>query len=82
MISHNYIFLTNTNYFQWKSHMGDLLRSKGRFHITLEKEEKPTIDDKYAKWINRNDEARGIIRMHISPYLIFHLQGLDDPNKF
>jgi hypothetical protein len=37
--------------------MEDLLRSKGLYQITLGKEEEPTDDDKYAKWINRNDEA-------------------------
>jgi hypothetical protein len=47
----------------------------------LGKEEEPIDDDKYVKWINRNDEACGLIRMSISPDLRFHLQGLDAPNK-
>jgi hypothetical protein len=40
MASPSDIFITNTNYFQWKSHMEDLLRSKGLYQITLGKEEK------------------------------------------
>jgi hypothetical protein len=62
--------------------MEDLLRSKGLYRITLGKEEDPIDDDKYVKWINRNDEAHGLIGMSISHVLRFHLQGLDSPNKF
>jgi hypothetical protein len=51
------LLLTNTNYFQWKSHMKDLLRSKGLYRITLGKETTPTDADKKVKWNNRNDEA-------------------------
>jgi hypothetical protein len=47
----------------------------------LGKKEEPIDDDKYAKWINRNGEARGLIRMSISHNLRFHLQRLDVPNK-
>jgi hypothetical protein len=61
--------------------MEDLLRSKGLYQITLGKELEPTDDEKYVKWINRNDEARGLIKMSISPDLRFHLQGIDAPNK-
>jgi hypothetical protein len=49
--------------------------------VTLGKEEEPTDDKKYVKWINRNDEACGLIRMPISHDLSFHLQGIDAPNK-
>jgi hypothetical protein len=61
--------------------MEDLLRSKGLYQITLGKETTPTDDDKKAKWDNRNDEARGLIRMSISPDLRYHLQGIDDPEE-
>jgi hypothetical protein len=71
--------LTNTKYFQWKSHMEDLLRSKGLYHITIGKELEPTNDEKKIKWENRNDEGCGLIGMSISPNLMFHLQGIDDP---
>jgi hypothetical protein len=58
--------------------MEDLLRSKDLYWITLGKETTPTDNDKKSKWDNRNDEARGLIRMSISPDLRYHLQGIDD----
>jgi hypothetical protein len=61
--------------------MEDLLRSKGLYRITLGKETTPTDDDKKDKWDNRNDEALELIGMSISPYLRYHLQGIDDPEE-
>jgi hypothetical protein len=61
--------------------MEDLLRSKGLYQITLGKETTPNDDDKKDKWDNRNDKERGLIRMPISPYLRYHLQGIDDPEE-
>jgi hypothetical protein len=61
--------------------MEDLLRSKGLYWITLGKETTPTDADKKEKWDNRNDEARGLIRMSISPDLRFHLQSIDKPKE-
>jgi hypothetical protein len=61
--------------------MEDLLRCKGLYQITLGKETTPTDDDKKAKWDNRNDEARGLIGMSISPDLRYRLQGIDDPEE-
>jgi hypothetical protein len=61
--------------------MEDLLRSKGLYRITLGKEKTPTDADKKAKWDNRNDEARGLIRIFISPDLRYHLQDIDDPKE-
>ncbi|MCZ2221958.1 hypothetical protein NUW87_11415, partial [Corynebacterium pilbarense] len=73
--------LTSDNYFQWRSHMEDLLRSKGLYQITLGKETTPIDVDKKVKWANRNDEACGLIGMSISPNLRFHLQGIDDTEE-
>jgi hypothetical protein len=61
--------------------MKDLLRSKGLYQITLGKETTPIDADKKFKWDNRNDEARGLIKMSISPYLRFHLQSIDKPKE-
>jgi hypothetical protein len=47
----------------------------------LGKEQEPIDDDKYAKWINRNDGARGLIIMSISPDLRYHLKEINAPNK-
>jgi hypothetical protein len=77
MDSTSNLLLTNTNYFQWKSHIEDLLRSKGLYHITLGKETTPTDVDKKFKWDDRNDGARGLIEMYISHDLRFHLQSIN-----
>jgi hypothetical protein len=69
MASSNDLFLTNTNYFQWKSRMEDLLRSKGLYRITLGKELEPIDDENKIKWKNQNYEAHGMIGMSISPNL-------------
>jgi hypothetical protein len=74
----NNLLLTNTNYFQLKYHMEDLLRSKGLYRITLGKEKEPSDADKKVKCANRSDEARGLIIMSISPDLRFHLKEIDD----
>ena len=72
---------TSNNYFQWKSHMEDLLRSKGLYRITLGTEVALDEDEKQVKWKNKNDQARGFIGMSISPDLRFHLDGEDSPVK-
>ena len=77
----NIFLLTSSNYFQWKSHMEDLLRSKGFYRITLGTELSPDDDEKQAKWETKNDQARGLIGMSISPNLRFHLDGEDSPVK-
>jgi len=61
--------------------MEDLLRSKEMYQISLGKKQEPTDDDKYAKWINRNDEALGLIGKSISHDLRFHLKEINAPNK-
>jgi hypothetical protein len=81
MASPNDFLFTNTNYFSWKSHMGDLLRSKGLYQITLGTKQEPIDDEKKIKWENKNDEARGLIKMSISPDLRFRLEGIDGPDK-
>jgi hypothetical protein len=78
MASTSNVLFTSTNCFQWKSHMEDLLRSKGLDRITLGKEKEPTDDDKKSKWANSSGEARGLIEMSISPDLRYHLQEIDD----
>jgi hypothetical protein len=60
--------------------MEDVLRSKGLYQITLGKELVPIDDENKVKWDSKNDEACGLIRISISPYLRFHLQGIYDPN--
>jgi hypothetical protein len=72
------IFITSTNYFLWKYHMEDVLKSKGVYHITLRKEKSPADDEKIFKWVNKNDGARGLFGLSISHNLQFQLQGIDN----
>jgi hypothetical protein len=74
------VLLTSTNYFQWKSHMEDLLRSKGIYIITLGINIAPDDDEKKHKW-EKNDQARGLIEMSIFSDLKFHLEAEDSPIK-
>ena len=39
------VLLASNNYFQWKSHMEDLLRSKGLYKITLGTKTAPDDDE-------------------------------------
>eukprot|EP00253_Pinus_taeda_P017505 PITA_17505 len=75
------VILDSTNYFQWVSYMEDLLRSKGLYRIATGQKKKPKDEDKVAKWENRQDQARGLIGMSISPDLRFHIAELDTPHE-
>eukprot|EP00253_Pinus_taeda_P027041 PITA_27041 len=75
------VILDSTNYFQWVAYMEDLLRSKGLYRIATGQEKKPTDEDKVAKLENRQDQARGLIGMSISPDLRFHIAELDTPHE-
>ena len=75
------VLLTSNNYFQWKSHMEDLLRSKEIYKITLGTTIAPDDDEKKAKWENENDQARSLIGMSILSDLRFHLDDEDSPVK-
>jgi hypothetical protein len=79
MASSSNLLLTSTNYFSWKSHMEDSLRSKGSYWITLgkEQEQEPIDDENKVKWDNINDETRGLIKISISNDLRFHLQRIN-----
>ena len=75
------VLLTRNNYFQWKSHMEDLLRSKGLYRITLGTEATPDEDEKQAKRENKNDQAHGLIGISTFPDLRFYLDGEYSPVK-
>jgi hypothetical protein len=61
--------------------MEDVLRSKGLYQISLGKEIEPTNDENKFKWDNKSDEASVLIKMFISPNLMFHLQGIHAPDE-
>ena len=75
------IILTSSYYFSWKSHMEDVLWSRGLFNITSGKETESINDDKKIEWENRCDEACGLIEMSICTDLRFHIFRIDEPDK-
>ena len=81
MENRSIVLLTSNNYFQWKSHMEDLLRSKGIYKITLGIEATTDEDEKQAKWENKNDQGHDLIGMSILLDLRFHLDGENFPVK-
>ena len=60
------IILNSTNCFQWLPHMVDILKSTVLYRIATGVETKPSVDDKFAKWENKQDQARGLIGMSIA----------------
>ena len=75
------IILTPFNYFEWKAHMGILVRSKGHYRVTMAAKANPNAAIDKIKWNNRKDEAYGLLCLSISRDLIFHLNGLSSPNE-
>ena len=67
------VILYNTNYFQWVSYIVDLLKSKGLYRTASSQETKPKDEDKAIKWENKQNQARELIEMFISPDLRFHI---------
>ena len=76
MDSPSSIILTPFNYHEWKAKIGILLRSRGLYRVTIALENEPNAGIKKVKWHNRLDEAYGLFFLSISPYLLFHLDGV------
>ena len=73
--------LTPHNYHSWKLKMQQLLQSKGLWQTLAENQ--PTFTKEMEKFSYRNklDEAMGLIGLHVSNSLVFHLDGCDTPKK-
>ena len=65
--------LTPFNYHQWKDDMKVLLRTKHLSKLVEETEEEPESDKDKAKYMNRLDEAIGIMQFSVSRDLQFHI---------
>ena len=61
--------------------MVDILRSKGIYRIATRLKTKPSNDDKVAKWENKQDQARGLIRISIAQDLWFHVLDIETPHE-
>ena len=58
-----------------------LLRTKHLFRLIEEIEEEPESDKDKAKYMNRLDEAIGLMQFSVSRNLQFHIQDLDTPKE-
>jgi hypothetical protein len=61
------------NYFEWKTKISLLLRSKGLYRVTMGTEKEPTATVEKIKYLNKLYEAIGMICLSISKYLLFHV---------
>ncbi|KAH9330565.1 hypothetical protein KI387_002673, partial [Taxus chinensis] len=50
------------------------LRGKGLFRITMGTETELDDEPEKSKWLNRSDEALGLLCMSVSPDLLFHIE--------
>jgi hypothetical protein len=74
------LILNPFNYFEWKTKISLLLRSKGLYQVTMGTEKEPTAPAKKIKYFNKLDEAIGMIFLSISIYLLFHVIGATIPD--
>ena len=59
-----------------------LLRTKHLFRLIEETEEEPESDKDKAKYMNKLDEAHGLMLSSVSRDLWFHIQDLETPKDF
>jgi hypothetical protein len=74
------LILNPFNYFKWKTKISLLLRSKGLYWVTMGMEKEPTAATEKIKYLDKLDEAIGIICLSISKYLLFHVIGATTPD--
>jgi hypothetical protein len=74
------LVLNPFNYFEWKTKISLLLRSKGIYRVTMETEKEPTTATEKIKYFNKLYEVIGLIFLSISIDLLFHFSGATTPN--
>ena len=57
------------------------MRAKGLYRVTMATKVEPNAAAEKIKWLNRRDEAYGLLCLSISRDLLFHLDGLTLPNE-
>ena len=67
------VILTPYNYFDWKPKEEFQLRRKGLYNLTMATETEPTLVIEKMIWVNRKDEATGLLLELISTDLWFHV---------
>jgi hypothetical protein len=74
------LILNPFNYFEWKTKISLLLRSKGLYRVTMGTEKEPTAAAEKIKYFNKLDEAIGLICLSISRDLLFHVSRATTPD--
>jgi hypothetical protein len=75
------ILLTPHNYFEWKLKILHQLRCRGLYQITMATEVEPTSAIEKNKYLNRMDEAYGLICISMSLELLFHIEACTTPDE-
>ena len=57
------------------------MREKCLYRLTVATKAKPNAAAEKIKWLNRRDEAYGLLCLSISRDLLFHLDGLTSLNE-
>jgi hypothetical protein len=74
------LILNPFNYFEWKTKISLLLRSKGLYRVTMGTEKEPTAAVEKIKYFNKLDEEIGMICLSIYRYLLFHVSRATTPD--
>ena len=74
------LVLNPFNYFEWKTEISLLLRSKGLYRVTMGMEKEPSAADEKIKYFNKLDESIGLICLSISIDLLFHVSRATTPD--
>jgi hypothetical protein len=74
------LILNPFNYFEWKTEISLLLRSKGLYQVTMGMEKELTSAVEKIKYFNKLDEEIGLICLSISRYLLFHVSRATTPD--
>jgi hypothetical protein len=74
------IILNPFNYFEWKTEISLLLRSKGLYQVTMGMEKESTATTEKIKYFNKLYESIGMIFLSISIYLLFHVSEATIPD--
>ena len=57
------------------------LRYKGLYRVTMGREVEPNSTVEESKYLNRLDEAFGLLCLNISREIMFHIDSLTTPNE-
>jgi hypothetical protein len=74
------LILNPFNYFEWKTKISLLLRSKGLYQVTMGTEKEPTAVGEKTKYFNKLDESIGLICLSIFRDLLFHVSRATTPD--